>query len=95
MLKNGMTSLTHKCLKGITANKDICRNLVLNSIGIVTALNPILGYEVSTQLAKEAMEQNASVYQLVLDQKLLSKAELDNILAPENMVAPHKIKFKK
>jgi len=95
MLKNGITSLTHKCLQGITANKEVCRNLVLNSIGIVTALNPILGYEVSTQLAKEAMEQNESVYQLVLDKKLLSVEELDNILAPENMVAPHKIDWKR
>ena len=95
MLKNGITSLTRKCLNGITANEEICRNLVLNSIGIVTALNPILGYEVSTQLAKEAMEQNESVYQLVLDKKLLSAEELETILSPENMVTPHKIDWKK
>lgn len=95
ILKNGMSTLLHKCIKGITANRDHCRNLVLNSIGLVTALNPVLGYEVATQLAKEALEQNRSVYDLVLEKKYLSREELDDILAPENMVQPHKIRWKK
>jgi len=86
MLKNGMETLVYKCINEITVNKDRCRELVENSIGIVTALNPVLGYETSTSLAKEALEKNKGVYELVLERKLLSKEELDKILSPDNMI---------
>ncbi|HKK58098.1 MAG TPA: aspartate ammonia-lyase [Salinivirga sp.] len=95
MLKNGMEVLKYRCIDGITANKEHCMNLVHNSIGLVTALNPVLGYEICTKLAKKALEENRSVYDLVLEQKLLSKEELDRVLAPENMVKPHKITLNK
>ncbi len=88
MLKNGITTLKYKCVDGITANVDRCRELVLGSIGIVTALNPVLGYETSTMLAKEALETNRGVYELVLENNLLTKEELDNLLRPENMIGP-------
>ncbi|MCX7610818.1 MAG: aspartate ammonia-lyase [Ignavibacterium sp.] len=88
MLKNGMNTLKYKCIDGITANEQRCTELVRNSIGIVTALNPVLGYEVSTQLAKEALETNRGVYELVLEKNLLSKEQLDQLLAPENMIGP-------
>jgi len=88
ILKNGMTTLKYKCIDGITANKEHCREMVYNSIGLVTALNPVLGYEASTQLAKEALETNRGVYELVLEKNLLSKEELDEILVPENMIGP-------
>lgn len=88
MLKNGMMTLKQKCVDGITANEDRCRSLVENSIGLVTALNPVLGYETSTKLAKEALETNRGVYELVLEKKLLSKEELDELLKPENMIKP-------
>jgi len=86
MLANGMTTLKYKCIDGITANEEHCLNLVKNSIGLVTALNPVIGYEASTQIAKEALENNRSVYELVLEKGLLSEEELDKILAPENMI---------
>ena len=86
MLKNGMTTLKYKCIDGITANVKRCRDLVEGSIGIVTALNPVLGYETSTALAKEALETNRGVYELVLEKNLLTKEELDQLLAPENMI---------
>ena len=88
MLKNGMMTLKEKCIDGITANEDRCRELVEKSIGIVTALNPALGYEACTKLAKEALETNRGVYELVLEKKLLSKTELDDLLKPENMIKP-------
>ena len=87
ILKNGMDTLGARCISGITANKDVCEANVKNSIGIVTALNPHLGYEVCTALAKKALEQNDSVYDLVLEQQLLSKEQLDEMLAPEKMVS--------
>ena len=91
MLKNGMNTLKYRCIDGITANEQHCLNQVKNSIGIVTALNPALGYEASTQLAKEALETNRGVYELVLEKNLLSKEDLDKLLAPENMIGPQKM----
>lgn len=93
MLKNGMTTLMYRCIDGITANEDRCKGMVYNSIGLVTALNPYLGYEVSTQLAKEALVTNRGVYELVLEKGLLTKEQLDKILAPENMIKPRKMKL--
>ncbi len=86
MLKNGMNTLNHRCVRGITANAAHCRATVEHSIGLVTALNPVLGYEACTALAKEALESDRGVYELVLEKKLLSKEELDRLLAPENMI---------
>jgi aspartate ammonia-lyase len=90
MLKNGMNTLRYRCIDGITANEKRCRELVENSIGIVTALNPYLGYEVSTSLAKEALQNNRGVYELVLERNLMSKEELDKVLSPEEMIKPRK-----
>ncbi len=92
MLKNGMNTLKYRCIDGITANREICRKYIENSIGIVTALNPVLGYEICTALAREALEDNRSVYDLVIEKELLSEAELEDILKPENMIRPKKIK---
>ena len=80
---------------GITANEGHCKELVLGSIGIVTALNPVLGYENSAKVAKRALKENRSVYDLVLEEGFLSKEELDELLRPENMIAPHKMPQKK
>lgn len=90
MLENAMDVLKDKCIAGITANEDVCRDMVLNSIGIVTALNPTLGYEISSSLAKEALANNRSVYDLVLEKGLLTKEVLDELLQPERMIKPQK-----
>jgi aspartate ammonia-lyase len=95
MLKNGMTTLLHRCIAGITANEEHCRQTVMNSIGLVTALNPVLGYEACTALAKKAMQTNRGVYELVLEDGLLSQEELDEVLKPENMITPKKLTPKK
>ncbi|HOP59019.1 MAG TPA: aspartate ammonia-lyase [Bacteroidales bacterium] len=92
MLINGMKTLNYRCIEGITANEDRCREMVLNSIGLVTALVPWIGYEASNELAREALESNKSVYSLVLEKGLLSKEKLDQVLAPENMIRPGKMK---
>ena len=92
MLKRACMTLADRCVLGITANREHCRAMVENSIGLVTALNPYLGYEKSAEIAKEAMKTNGSVYQIVLDKGYLSKEELDDILKPENMIKPRYIK---
>jgi len=93
MLKNGMNTLKYRCIDGITANEERCRLMVYNSIGLITALVPFLGYEVSNRLAKEALVNNRGVYELVLEKELLTKAQLDQILEPENMIKPRKMKL--
>ncbi len=88
-LCNALDTLREKCVVGITANKEVCLNLVKHSIGIVTALNPYIGYKNSTEIAKEALETGKSVYNLVLEKGILSQEKLDEILAPENMLKPN------
>jgi aspartate ammonia-lyase len=88
MLCNGFTVLADKCIDGITANKEHCRAMVLNSIGIVTALNPIIGYENSAMVAREALASGKSVYDLVLEKKLMDKTLLDEVLSTENLLHP-------
>ena len=92
MLINGMNTLRHRCIDGISANEERCRDLVQNSIGIITALVPYIAYQDLNSIAREALEKNLSVYSLVLERGLLSKEKLDQILAPENMIRPVKIK---
>lgn len=86
MLKNSMRTLRLRCIDGITANEDVCRRMVQGSIGIVTALNPVIGYEITSKIAKEALETGKSVYELVLEKNILKKEELDKLLSPKNMI---------
>ena len=83
------------CVDGITANEGHCKELVLGSIGIATALNPVIGFENTDRLAKRALKENRSIYDLVLEEKLISKEELDELLRPEKMIAPYAIKPKR
>lgn len=88
ILGNAIDCLRENCVVDITANAEHCKTEVLNSIGIVTALNPYIGYVNSTEIAKEALQTGRSVYDLVLEKKVLSKEELDRILDPSNMIGP-------
>ena len=87
-LRNACLILAERCVKGITANRDRLRSIVENSIGIVTALNPYIGYANATAVAAEAHETGGSVYQIVLKKGLLSKDKLDEILRPEELIKP-------
>ncbi|TXF75023.1 aspartate ammonia-lyase [Chryseobacterium sp.] len=88
-LSNALDTLREKCVVGITANKEVCLSMVKHSIGIVTALNPYIGYKNSTKIAKEALDTGKSVYNLVLEYGLISQEILDGILDPKNMLKPH------
>ncbi len=81
-------TLADNCVRGITANEDVCMSYVRNSIGVVTALVPYLGYEVSADVAKESLKTGVSVLDIVLERKLLAKEVLEDILKPEGMIAP-------
>ncbi len=88
MLGRACRTLTTRCIDGITANPERTRQMVENSIGLVTALNPYLGYEKSTEIAREALQTGRSVYSLVLEKGYMSQAELDDVLSPESMTRP-------
>ncbi|SEP56066.1 MULTISPECIES: aspartate ammonia-lyase [Pseudomonas] len=88
LLKRAMDMLREHCIDGITANVDRCRELVEHSIGLVTALNPYIGYENSTRIARMALETGRGVLELVREENLLDEMTLADILRPENMIAP-------
>ena len=90
-LRNGCITLAGRCVKGITANREHLRRSVEHSIGIVTALNPYIGYTNATQIAQEALATGRSVYDLVLEKRLLSKEQLDDILRPEVLTQPRPV----
>ena len=87
-LRAGCLTLAEKCIKGITANRESLRRNVENSIGLVTALNPYIGYANATAIAQEALLSGGSVYELVLSKGLLTKTQLDEILKPEVLTQP-------
>ena len=91
LMINGFDVLRQYCIDGIKANAEMCEQYVHDSIGIVTALNPVIGYKNSTKIAKEAIQTGKSVYNLVLEHDILSKQDLDTILKPENMIRPVKL----
>ena len=88
-LRNAIDTLRTKCVEGITVNADHCYEMVKNSIGIVTALNPYIGYKGSTKVAKEALESGRSVYDIVLEKGLMTKEKLDEALNPAAMLGSH------
>jgi aspartate ammonia-lyase len=94
-LLRGMVILTRacdvlrvRCIDGITANRARMRAFVESSIGIITALVPVLGYEVATEIAKEALESGRGVYELVCDKGLMTREALDRALDPDEMTKP-------
>ncbi|MGO9358621.1 MAG: aspartate ammonia-lyase [Xanthobacteraceae bacterium] len=87
-LRSGCLTLAERCVKGITANRERLEQYVKNSIGVVTALNPYIGYANATAIAQEALTTNSSVVDLVLAKKLLTKEQLDQILQPELLTRP-------
>ena len=78
-------------MRGISANRDRLQHIVAHSIGIVTALNPYIGYDNATKLAQEALATGGSVYDLVLGHQLLTKEQLDDILRPDMLTQPRKL----
>ncbi len=88
-LAKACVMLADKCIEGITANADVTSNMVMNSIGIVTLLNPIIGYEASASIAKEALTTGKSVHSIaVLERKLITQEKWDELYSFENLVHP-------
>jgi aspartate ammonia-lyase len=90
-LRAAFLTLEQRCIAGITANRNVLRAYVENSIGLVTALNPYIGYANATAIAVEAHATGRGVYELVLEKKLLPEATLAKILRPETLTMPQGI----
>ena len=88
MLDRALRTLAEKCVDGITVNKEVCLDFVLGSIGIVTALNPYIGYENSASIAKECLATGKRVREVSLERGLLTEKQIDELLTPENMLNP-------
>jgi len=87
-LTNACVVLRERCVEGITANPDRMRQFVEQSIGIVTALVPTLGYAKATEIAREALTSGRGVYELVMSRGLMTREQLDRALNPETMTQP-------
>ena len=91
-LRNGCLTLAERCVRGITANRERLRAMVENSIGIVTALNPYIGYANASAVAAEAHATGGSVYRIVLERGWMSREELDRVMRPEELTRPQPIR---
>ena len=87
-LTGAVKTLTENCIVDITANKERCRHLVEHSIGIITAINPYVGYEKAAEIANEALKSGQSIRELILKNNLLDEKELEEILDPYLMIKP-------
>lgn len=85
MFMNAADTLRRHCIEGITANPGVSRRYVEQSIGLVTALNPLLGYETATELAGEALKTGKGIVELVREKKLLSEEQIRTVLDPKTM----------
>jgi aspartate ammonia-lyase len=88
LMGNTVSALTHKCIKGVTAKSDRCRDYAEGSLALVTALNPHIGYLNAAAIAKESLETGKSLRQLVLEKELMSEDELAKVLDLEKMSLP-------
>src|SRR3954469_11312759 len=89
-LQRACRILQDRCVEGITANKERMQKFVEDSVGVITALVPALGYETTTDIAKEALEMGRDVYDLVCERGLMTREQLDRLLNPEAMTSPRK-----
>ncbi len=87
-LTNGVRAFTEKCVSGIEADAERCGELMTRSLSLATALNPHLGYEVASSVAREALDSGESLREVVLARGLMDAATLDRALDPANMVRP-------
>ncbi len=85
-LTNGISGFVSGCINGITVNTDKCRDDVDSSIGIVTALCPSIGYTEAARIAKKALKEGKNIRDLLIEQQLLSKDEIEEILDPYQMI---------
>ncbi|MCP5102166.1 MAG: class II fumarate hydratase [bacterium] len=88
LLANAVNQFTKRCIVGLKADKERCAVLVEQSLAMVTALNPIIGYDMAAKVAKEAYESGKTLREVILAKKLVPEDKLDKILDPASMTKP-------
>ena len=88
VLTNGVVAFTERCVRGIRANVERCRDLAERSLGLATALNAYIGYAAAAEVAKEALQRGVSLRQVVLEKGYLTEDQLNRVLDPFRMTEP-------
>jgi aspartate ammonia-lyase len=94
LLYNGSGLLRTKCIDGITVNEQTLKRYMETTVGIVTALNPVLGYEKATELATEAYKSGKGILEIIREKKILSEAQIKELLDPVKLTGLDKSKYK-
>ncbi len=92
LLANAVNNFSHRCIEGLEADRERCKEMIEKSLALVTALTPKLGYDEAARIARRAYEERKTIRQVVEEEGLLSKEELNRLLDPLAMVAPVKVK---
>jgi aspartate ammonia-lyase len=95
LLQAGSLAFRTKCIEGITINKEVLKKYMDETVGTVTALVPVLGYDKATELADEAYKSGKGLLQLVRDKKLLTEAQIKDLLDPAKLTNLDRIRYPK
>ena len=93
-LRNGAATLRTKCVDGITINEKVLERYMETTVGIVTALNPVIGYEKATELANEAYRTNKGLLEVIREKKVLTEAQIKDLLDPAKLTNLDRGKYK-
>jgi fumarate hydratase class II len=88
LLANGVNNFSKKCIRGLKADRTRCEEMIEKSLALATALTPVIGYDKAARIAKKAYLQNKTIREVVEEEKVLSKEELNRLLNPRRMIAP-------
>ena len=94
LLRNGSMALRTKCVDGITVNEKVLEHYMETTVGIVTALNPVIGYEKATELANEAYRTDKGLLEIIREKKILTEAQIKDLLDPVKLTNLDKSKYK-
>jgi len=93
LMTNAMEMLRTRCIDGITIKEDVLKHYIDRTVGIVTALNPVIGYEQATELAREAYETDKGILELIREKKILTEDQIQDILDPAKLTGMDKKKY--
>jgi aspartate ammonia-lyase len=94
LLQNGSLTLREKCIDGITVNEKTLERYMETTVGIVTALNPVLGYEKATELANEAYRTGKGILEIIREQKVLTEEQIRDLLDPVKLTGLDRSKYR-
>jgi aspartate ammonia-lyase len=95
LLYNGSILFRSKCIDGITVNEKVLEHYMTTTIGIVTALNPVLGYEKATELAAEAQKSGKGILEVIREKKVLTEPQIKELLDPMKLTNLDPAQYKK